>query len=111
MREVPALDGTVTYVAADQQIDERTGQPYFVGRVKILPESLESVKDVSLYPGMPAEVLIVTGERRAIDYLRSEKHTSDIQTLMRISYTVLCLKKKKITITQLSLTNSPLKID
>src|SRR3546814_18677346 len=61
----------ISYVSADQQVDELTGQPYFVGRVKILPESLESVKDVSLYPGMPAEVLIVTGERRAIDYLIS----------------------------------------
>src|SRR3546814_5138347 len=26
---------------------------------------------------------------------RSEEHTSDIQSLMRISYDVLCLKKKK----------------
>src|SRR3546814_2750284 len=28
--------------------------------------------------------------------LGSEEHTSDIQSLMRISYAVLCLKKKKI---------------
>src|SRR3546814_3518817 len=27
---------------------------------------------------------------------RSEEHTSDIQSLMRISYAVFCLKKKKI---------------
>src|SRR3546814_9228864 len=26
---------------------------------------------------------------------RSEEHTSELQSLMRISYTVLCLKKKK----------------
>src|SRR3546814_6273647 len=30
-------------------------------------------------------------------YLRSEEHTSELQSLMRISYAVLCLKKKKIT--------------
>src|SRR3546814_2733528 len=30
--------------------------------------------------------------------VRSEEHTSEIQTLMRISYAVLWLKKKKITI-------------
>src|SRR3546814_7606474 len=31
--------------------------------------------------------------RRA--YMRSEEHTSELQSLMRISYAVFCLKKKK----------------
>src|SRR3546814_4100631 len=31
----------------------------------------------------------------AIIYLRSEEHTSELQSLMRISYAVFCLKKKK----------------
>src|SRR3546814_5731731 len=30
--------------------------------------------------------------------LRSEEHTSELQSLMRISYAVFCLKKKKILI-------------
>src|SRR3546814_6569605 len=29
------------------------------------------------------------------DVLRSEEHTSELQSLMRISYAVFCLKKKK----------------
>src|SRR3546814_9610783 len=29
---------------------------------------------------------------------RSEEHTSELQSLMRISYAVFCLKKKKITL-------------
>src|SRR3546814_7255977 len=29
--------------------------------------------------------------------LRSEEHTSELQSLMRISYAVLCLKKKQIS--------------
>src|SRR3546814_1381194 len=29
---------------------------------------------------------------------RSEEHTSELQSLMRISYAVFCLKKKKITV-------------
>src|SRR3546814_1238334 len=37
--------------------------------------------------------------RRAVDrrqsYDRSEEHTSELQSLMRISYAVFCLKKKK----------------
>src|SRR3546814_9246474 len=32
---------------------------------------------------------------------RSEEHTSELQSLMRISYAVFCLKKKKIIITYL----------
>src|SRR3546814_3059090 len=31
------------------------------------------------------------------DFLRSEEHTSELQSLMRISYAVFCLKKKKTT--------------
>src|SRR3546814_8436411 len=31
----------------------------------------------------------------SISTLRSEEHTSDLQSLMRISYAVFCLKKKK----------------
>src|SRR3546814_8727547 len=40
----------------------------------------------------------VVGDGRAvaeIDMARSEEHTSELQSLMRISYAVFCLKKKK----------------
>src|SRR3546814_10199157 len=37
--------------------------------------------------------------------LRSEEHTSELQSLMRISYAVFCLKKKKIP-TQHKLTDN-----
>src|SRR3546814_4561282 len=30
-----------------------------------------------------------------IEYIRSEEHTSELQSLMRISYAVFCLNKKK----------------
>src|SRR3546814_2664123 len=33
-------------------------------------------------------------EPRWVDYARSEEHTSELQSLMRISYAVFCLKKK-----------------
>src|SRR3546814_6552377 len=40
------------------------------------------------------------GADRLIDIVaRSEEHTSEIQSLMRISYAVFCLNKKKDTIT------------
>src|SRR3546814_4702451 len=36
------------------------------------------------------------GHLVALPRLRSEEHTSELQSLMRISYAVFCLKKKKI---------------
>src|SRR3546814_4288295 len=41
---------------------------------------------------MTADVLAIVANPR-----RSEEHTSELQSLMRISYAVFCLKKKKKT--------------
>src|SRR3546814_4860178 len=38
---------------------------------------------------------IITGHEGAGVVERSEEHTSELQSLMRISYAVFCLKKKK----------------
>src|SRR3546814_3614682 len=40
---------------------------------------------------------IPAGARRHMRYFRSEEHTSELQSLMRISYAVFCLKKKNKT--------------
>src|SRR3546814_2827098 len=40
--------------------------------------------------GLPAQA-----RAKAIASARSEEHTSELQSLMRISYAVFCLKKKK----------------
>src|SRR3546814_1544147 len=37
--------------------------------------------------------------RSATTVIRSEEHTSELQSLMRISYAVFCLKKKTLQIT------------
>src|SRR3546814_7593331 len=42
-------------------------------------------------PG-PADPLLLP--RRPLQVLRSEEHTSELQSLMRISYAVFCLQKK-----------------
>src|SRR3546814_1519593 len=51
-------------------------------------------------------------ERPGAEHRRSEEHTSELQSLMRISYAVFCLKKKnkksKLIITSCSLTSSKL---
>src|SRR3546814_10320605 len=41
---------------------------------------------------------------------RSEEHTSELQSLMRISYAVFCLKKKKQNSTSVQMITSKIKI-
>src|SRR3546814_1253615 len=52
-------------------------------------------RDRARLPGAPAPR--TARSRRAVGHLaaRSEEHTSELQSLMRISYAVFCLKKKK----------------
>src|SRR3546814_2962845 len=44
---------------------------------------------------LAVQIVRRVGEGREEQQLRSEEHTSELQSLMRISYAVFCLKKKK----------------
>src|SRR3546814_2322265 len=48
-----------------------------------------------------------TGKTAAFTLPRSEEHTSELQSLMRISYAVFCLKKKKLHTTYSQHHNNP----
>src|SRR3546814_1898439 len=39
---------------------------------------------------------VLGGDEGSVAAARSEEHTSELQSLMRISYAVFCLKKKKL---------------
>lgn len=67
--ELRPLVGHVTYIAPDSTIDERTGDVRFAFRAKIDEAELKTQPNLFLYPGMPAEVYIVTGDRTALAYL------------------------------------------
>lgn len=68
-RITPTLDGVVETVSADRLVDERTGRAFYETRIRLKPGELAKLGGVSLYPGMPAEVMIITGTRTALDYL------------------------------------------
>jgi len=70
-RTTPTLSALVKTVSADSLTDERTGASYYAARVEVNREELDALEDVKLYPGMPAEVMIVTGERTFMQYLLS----------------------------------------
>ena len=65
----PTVLGQVMTVSADRMTDQKTDQDYFLARVRVPPESLEQLGDKTLLPGMPATVMIKTGERTFFEYL------------------------------------------
>jgi HlyD family type I secretion membrane fusion protein len=68
-RTTPQIDGKVTRVTADALKDERTGEFYYLARVSADQAELQKLKDIQLQAGMPAETLIITGERTMLQYL------------------------------------------
>src|SRR3546814_2075124 len=85
---------------ARRAIQPLLDRPFFVARVAAAERDLELVAEVD---GRLAEdriaVDLIVGERRAdlrsAAQQRSEEHTSELQSLMRSSYAVFCLKKIK----------------
>ncbi len=67
-RTTPVLEGSLIQVSADRFTDERTGEPYYLGQVRVDDES-PGLGDIELYPGMSAQVMIRTGRRTALSYL------------------------------------------
>ncbi|ESX87314.1 HlyD family type I secretion periplasmic adaptor subunit [Mesorhizobium sp. RSR380A] len=68
-RHLPQIHGLLTSVSADRLTDERTGEPYFLAKIKVDMADLATLHDVKLSPGMPAEVMILTGEHTLLDYM------------------------------------------
>ncbi len=68
-KTTPKLFGKVLKLSPDRIINEQTGMPYYLAEVTLLPSSLDDISGLELIPGMPAEVLIGTGERSLFEYL------------------------------------------
>jgi HlyD family secretion protein len=68
-RTTPEVNGTVTYISADRQVDAKSGQPYYVVRLKIAEKLPPEIRLDQIYPGMPVETFISTGDRTFAEYL------------------------------------------
>src|SRR3546814_3944463 len=81
--------------------------------------SVEAPREIVFGVRIPRRGLVVVSHRHAAqivhqrpiervgpDHRRSEEHTSELQSLMRISYAVFCLKKKLIQRILLQYTNN-----
>ena len=65
----PKMMGKLINLSADKLTDERTGAPYYSAKIELTPDSYAKLGDMELIPGMPADVLINTGERTVFEYL------------------------------------------
>ena len=71
-RLTPVVLGRLESVSRDVIAPAAPDQePYYLARVRVAPETLSEDMRTGLTPGMPADVVIVNGERRVLDYLIS----------------------------------------
>ncbi|MBB5215501.1 HlyD family type I secretion periplasmic adaptor subunit [Parapusillimonas granuli] len=67
--QTPNIPGKVLTVSADRLVDQATHMPYYLAQVKVTPKGMEMLAGNAIRPGMPASVLIRTGERTMLSYL------------------------------------------
>ncbi|MCL2523761.1 MAG: HlyD family type I secretion periplasmic adaptor subunit [Betaproteobacteria bacterium] len=63
------IPGKVESVATDLLVNEQTGAHYYLARVSVTEKGLGILGARQMQAGMPAEVIIVTGERSLLTYL------------------------------------------
>lgn len=72
-RDMPKVEGKLARLSADRMVEESGGtkQPYYLARIEITPEGVRELKrrKLELVAGMPADVLVKTGERTFWHYL------------------------------------------
>jgi HlyD family type I secretion membrane fusion protein len=64
-----AVTGTVTVASADVLTDSRTGGQFYTVRVTVPSSELQKLGAFKLQPGMPATVIVKTGQRSLMVYL------------------------------------------
>ncbi|RAX40855.1 HlyD family type I secretion periplasmic adaptor subunit [Rhizobium tropici] len=68
-RITPELNGHVDTISADLTTDQRSGQSYYVVRVKVAKQEWDRLGQLTPLPGMPVEAFLQTGERSVLAYL------------------------------------------
>jgi HlyD family secretion protein len=68
-KDVPTIDGEVSYISADSSFDRRTGQLEYQVRLRPTTESLASIDHDIMVPGSPVEAFITTRPRTFANYI------------------------------------------
>lgn len=67
--QTPNIPGRVLTVAADRLVDEDSKTPYYLAQVGVTEEGMAMLGSNRIRAGMPATVIIKTGERNLLSYL------------------------------------------
>ncbi len=65
----PEVDAQITHVSADLSRDEARDISYYTVLLKLTDSPARSLEDISLLPGMPADIFIATQQRTVLSYL------------------------------------------
>lgn len=68
-RRLPIILGEVMSMSADTLMDKATNTPYFSVQVTVAEEDIPDEIASLITPGLPADVVIATGERTVLNYL------------------------------------------
>jgi HlyD family secretion protein len=73
-RDLPLVVGSVQQISADRFEDQRTGQGYYLAQIEVPHDDLEALTasggaERRLRPGMPAQVVVSTRKRTALQFL------------------------------------------
>ena len=63
------VEGQVISISSDLLTDPATNMSYYLARVRITPQGMNTLGQRQMQPGMPTEVVIKTGERTLLTYL------------------------------------------
>lgn len=66
---IPTVLGKVQRISADALTHELTQEPYYEARIVIDRQTISDEFATKLVPGMPADVIVSTGERTMLEYL------------------------------------------
>lgn len=66
---IPELNGKLVVVSEDITTEEKTGIRYYRGRVMLNEEDMKKLQGLSLVPGMPAKVYVITHSRKLASLL------------------------------------------
>lgn len=69
MWRMPIITGRVTSVSKDRLVDEATRQPYFLAQIVVDTQNIPDDLRRKISAGMPADVVVPTGARTALDYI------------------------------------------
>lgn len=78
----PVIEGEVSTVSADRLTNEKTGTPYYLARVRVTDAGVRALGERKLLPGMPADVLIITGQRTLLQYLMQPARNALSQSMI-----------------------------